>query len=51
MSYNSEYVHVHDVTILIFCLDKKQKLVRELPVDSLLLETDSPALGPERQVG
>lgn len=28
---------------------EQHKLVRELPVDSLLLETDSPALGPEKQ--
>ncbi|XP_053463299.1 putative deoxyribonuclease TATDN3 isoform X2 [Nycticebus coucang] len=29
---------------------KQQKLVRQLPLTSICLETDSPALGPEKQV-
>lgn len=35
---------------MISTFDKKQKLVKQVPLESMCLETDAPALGPEKQV-
>ncbi|KAK7827108.1 hypothetical protein U0070_019904 [Myodes glareolus] len=37
-----------NVPFLLSLLSKKQKLVKQLPLSSICLETDSPALGPEK---